>query len=80
MISGMQIKKARTLLCWTPKQLARAAHVRVEAIERAEGSTGDLPLTIAHALAIQSAMEKAGIEFTANGCPEVRRKAGSGSA
>jgi transcriptional regulator with XRE-family HTH domain len=71
-IDGKQIKQARALLHWTPKQLAKAAGVRIEAIERAEHSTGDLPLTIAHAAAIQRAMERAGIEVTSNGQPEMR--------
>jgi transcriptional regulator with XRE-family HTH domain len=60
-IDGTQIKKGRTLLGWTARQLANAARVRVEAIERAERSTGELPLTTASA--IQQALERAGVEF-----------------
>jgi transcriptional regulator with XRE-family HTH domain len=63
MIDGTQIKKGRTLLGWTARQLANTARVRVEAIERAERSTGELPLTTAHANAIQQALERAGVEF-----------------
>ena len=64
MIDGTQIKQGRTLLRWTPERLAKAAGVRVEAVERAERSTGDLPLTLAHARAIQRALEAGGVEFT----------------
>ncbi len=52
------------LLRWSEKQLATKAKVRVEAVERAERSTGELPLTMAHAAAIQRALEAAGVEFT----------------
>ena len=68
MINGTQIRRARVLLGWPTRQLARAAGVRVEAVERAERSGGELPLTIAHATAIQSSLERAGVEFT----PDVR--------
>ena len=69
----MQIKRGRTLLGWTSKQLAKASGVRIEAIERAERSTGDLPLTIAHATAIQKALESTGIAFRPDGQVEMRR-------
>ncbi len=63
MIKGAQIRLARILLRWSEKQLAIKAKLRVEAIERAERSTGELPLTTAHAAAIQRALETAGVEF-----------------
>ena len=72
MIDGMQIKQGRILLRWSAKQLATAAKVRVEAVERAERSTGELPLTIATAAAIQRALEAAGVEFTHGDQPDVR--------
>jgi hypothetical protein len=71
-VDGAQIKEGRTLLRWTPKHLATAAKVRVEAIERAERSTGELPLTIANATAIRRALEAAGVEFTHGDQPNVR--------
>ena len=64
MIDGVQIKRGRGLLGWTPKQLAKAAGVRVETVERAERFTGDLPLTVAQAAAIRIALETGGVEFT----------------
>ena len=64
MITGAQIQQARILLRLTQKKLAHIARVRREAIERAERSAGELPLTIAHAAAIQAALEAAGVEFT----------------
>jgi len=72
MIDGRQIRQGRALLRWTSKQLARAAGVRIEAVERAERSTGDLPLTVAHEGAIQRALEAAGVEFTHSARPELR--------
>jgi hypothetical protein len=73
MIDSKQIRRGRGLLHWTAKRLAKAAGLRVEAVERAERSAGDLPLTMAHAAAIQRVMEKAGIEFT-GGHSEARLK------
>jgi len=67
MIDGRQIRRGRILLRWTQQQLAKSAGVRFEAIERAERSAGDLPLTMAHAAAIQRVMEKAGVEFKPDG-------------
>jgi transcriptional regulator with XRE-family HTH domain len=64
MITGEQIRRARFLVKLTQKQLARAAHVRFEAVERAESSIGEVPLTIANAAAIQTALEAAGVEFS----------------
>ena len=64
MIDGTKIKEARTLLRWTQKQLAKAAGLRVETIERVERSaSGELPLTIAHAAMIFAALERGGVEF-----------------
>ncbi len=63
MITGAQIRQGRLLLKLTRKELAHIARVRCEAIERAERSTGELPVTMAHAAAIQAALEAAGVEF-----------------
>ena len=71
MIDGAQIRQGRLLVRWTAKQLARAAGVRCAAVERAEGSTGELPLTIAHRQAIRRALESAGVEFI-DGAPRVQ--------
>ena len=66
MITGEQIRQGRLLVNLTQRQLARAARVRFEAVERAERSTGELPLTIAHASAIRRVLEAAGVEFTSH--------------
>jgi transcriptional regulator with XRE-family HTH domain len=71
MIDGAQIRQSRALLRWTTKQLARAGGVRCEAVERAEASVGELPLTIAHAHAIRRALQAAGVEFV-EGAPGVQ--------
>lgn len=80
MIDGVQIKRGRALLGWTPKQLAKAAGVRVETVERAERFTADLPLTVAQAAAIQVALEAGGITFTTGSLSDVRLRARSGAS
>ena len=67
MITGEQIRRARCLARLTQKQLARAANVRFEAVDRAERSIGEVPLTIARAEAIRTALEAAGVEFHGDG-------------
>jgi len=74
MIDGAQIRQGRTLLRWTPKHLAKVAGVRAEAINRAECSSGELPLTVAKAAAIQRALEDHGVEFT-NGTVRLKGQA-----
>ena len=46
MITGEQIGQGRLLVNLSQRQLAKAARVRFEAVERAERSTGELSLTI----------------------------------
>ena len=72
MITGGQIRQARGLLSWSASQLARAAGVREQAIERAERTEGEPAITLAHALAIRTRLEAAGIEFLDRQTPTVR--------
>jgi ribosome-binding protein aMBF1 (putative translation factor) len=73
-ITGAQIREARQLLDWQPRDLAKRAKVQISTIERAEASEGEPVITIAHRNAIQSVLESAGIELIPEngGGPEVR--------
>ena len=67
-ITGAQIREARQLLDWQPRELAKRAKVQISTIERAEASETEPVITIAHRDAIQTALEAAGVEFIpANG-------------
>jgi hypothetical protein len=75
MITGAQIREARKLLAWDRETLARRAKVRCSAIERAEGVSGEPPITIYHATLIRNALQQGGVEFTDCGEPWVKLKA-----
>ncbi len=72
MITGAQIREARTLLGWSRSHLARLAKVRPATVQRAEASDGEAAITLAHQFAIRSILEEAGIEFTNGGEQGVR--------
>jgi ribosome-binding protein aMBF1 (putative translation factor) len=77
-ITGAQIREARQLLDWQPRDLAKRAKLQTSTIERAEASEGEPAITIAHRNAIQTAFEAAGVELIPEngGGPGVRlRKA-----
>jgi ribosome-binding protein aMBF1 (putative translation factor) len=77
LITGTQIRGARRLLEWEPRELAKRATVKITTLQRAEASDGEPAITIAHRDAIQSALEAAGVEFIPEngGEPGVRLKA-----
>jgi hypothetical protein len=62
-ITGLQIRTARSLLGWDRRCLARACKLRVETLARAESVDGEPPITTAHMRVIRDALEQAGIEF-----------------
>jgi DNA-binding XRE family transcriptional regulator len=62
-ITGSQIRTARSLVGWDQRRLARACKLRVETLVRAESVEGEPPITLAQARIIQGALERAGIEF-----------------
>lgn len=65
MITGIQIRAARTLLRWTIRDLAREAGLSVPTVQRAEVAEG-VPVVQAQTLAaIQDAIERAGVIFLA---------------
>ena len=71
MITGLQIRTARSLLGWDRRSLARACRLRVETLARAESVDGEPPITIAHGRVIRDVLERAGIEFQTGASTDV---------
>jgi transcriptional regulator with XRE-family HTH domain len=76
MISTDQVRAARALLRWSAQQLADASGVGVATIRRMEVVDGVPSGQIRSLLAIQTALESAGVEFvgTPTDNPGVRLK------
>jgi transcriptional regulator with XRE-family HTH domain len=62
-VSIRQVKAARALLAWSQEQLAKAADISIPTIKRLEANDGPLGGSSKTAEMIQSALERAGIEF-----------------
>ena len=71
MITGSQIRTARSLLGWDRKALARACKLRSETLVRAESVDGEPPITIAHGRVIRDVLERAGVEFQTGASTDV---------
>ena len=67
MITGPQIRAARTRLGWDSRTLAHRAKVRFASVIRAEGSPGAPALSPAEVSAIERALGEAGIELSGSG-------------
>ncbi len=78
MISTGQVRAARALLRWTAEDLANAAEVGVATIRRMEVLDGVPAGNVKTLVAIQQALEDAGIEFIGNpdDGPGVRLRSG----
>ncbi len=78
MISTGQVRAARALLRWTAEDLANAAEVGVATIRRMEVLDGVPAGNVKTLIAIQQALEDAGIEFIGNpdDGPGVRLRSG----
>jgi transcriptional regulator with XRE-family HTH domain len=63
MISTDQVRAARALLRWSAQRLADASGVGVATIRRIEVVDGVPSVQIRSLLAIQTALESAGVEF-----------------
>lgn len=63
MISTVQVRAARALLRWSAQELADASGVGVATIRRMEVTKGVTSGQIRSLLAIQLALETAGVEF-----------------
>jgi transcriptional regulator with XRE-family HTH domain len=62
-VSIRQIKAARALLAWSQEQLAEAADVSIPTIKRLEANDGPLGGRSGTGVKIQTALERAGVEF-----------------
>ena len=62
-VSIRQIKAARALLAWSQEQLAEAADVSIPTIKRLEANDGPLGGRRGTGAKIQTALERAGVEF-----------------
>jgi ribosome-binding protein aMBF1 (putative translation factor) len=74
MVSGMQIRCARSALRWSVLELAARSKVSTSTIKRIEAQDGRPSATFANVAALQSAFESAGITFvgTADDGPGIR--------
>src|SRR4029079_12954025 len=66
-ITGSQMRAARAFLRWSAEDLAAETKLGVATIRRAEAEDGPIKRTPANAVAIQRALEAAGIEFIFDG-------------
>jgi transcriptional regulator with XRE-family HTH domain len=62
-VSIRQIKAARALLAWSQEQLAAAANISIPTIKRLEAIDGPLGGRSGTGAKIQTALERAGVEF-----------------
>ena len=69
MVTPAQIKAARALLGWHQADLARAAGISLNVVNRVEREVVDPRVSTLRAL--QRALEEAGIEFIENGVRRV---------
>ena len=63
MITGLQIRSARTALRWTTEQLAKKAGVTARTIKRFEAVDDVPPSRSSTLLDVKGALEAAGVEF-----------------
>jgi transcriptional regulator with XRE-family HTH domain len=63
MISGVQIRCARSALRWSVQELGGRSMVSTSTIKRIEAQDGVSSATSANLAALKSALEAAGIEF-----------------
>lgn len=63
-VTSEQIRAAKAMLNWSGEDLVRASGVSLSSIRRIEGGTGAPESTsVKTLLAVQTALEKAGVEF-----------------
>jgi transcriptional regulator with XRE-family HTH domain len=63
MLYAAQIRAARSLLGWRQEELSKASGIGTATIQRIEKSDGPIGGYVSTLLRIQSAFEKAGIQF-----------------
>ncbi|MBL4600755.1 MAG: transcriptional regulator [Rhizobiaceae bacterium] len=64
-ITGGQVRAARALLKISAETIAKSANIGIATVRRSEADDGPVTMTKANALALQTALETAGIEFIA---------------
>ncbi len=76
LITTSQIRAARALLRWSATELAGKSGIGVSTIKRLEVMNGVPTINISTMVAIQAALESAGVEFigSPDDCPGVRLK------
>ncbi len=67
MVTGAQIRAARAFVKLSANELAALAHIARTTVVRAELADGVPPTTAANLLAIQTALERLGVIFGADG-------------
>lgn len=74
MLTGNQVRAARTALRWTVQDLASSAHVSVSTVKRLEADDGVPAVSARNLLGLKNALEAAGIEFigTPDDAPGIR--------
>jgi predicted transcriptional regulator len=73
-ITSEQIRAARMLLRWGQGDLAEASGVSLPSVKRLEMRPGPLAARAQTVEALQSAFERAGVEFTNGSGPGVRMR------
>jgi DNA-binding XRE family transcriptional regulator len=74
MLTGAQIRAARALLRWSGERLAKESGLSWGTIQLAEKTDGLPNLMAKNLQAIQTALEKGGVEFTNDDEPGVKLK------
>ncbi|MGA0596839.1 hypothetical protein [Enterovirga sp. CN4-39] len=64
MMTGEEIRAARTRLGWDSRTLAQRAKVRLASLIRAEGSSGEPAISAAEASAIERTLGQAGCDVS----------------
>lgn len=67
MITGPQIRAARALLGWSAAELADKAGLSYPTVQRAESVDGVPAMKTTNMMALQAALEKAGVSFLDSG-------------
>ena len=66
-LTGAQIRDARSRLGWSAQQLAKKARVPEPTVTRAERSSGEAAITLDQERKIRAALQKAGMDFSTDG-------------
>lgn len=65
-VTGRQLKAARTLAGWTQEELARKARISAGTIKRSEAKPGPVRARYGTLERIVAVLEKAGVKFSEN--------------